>query len=205
MLEWLKRHAWRACKRETVSRVRIPHSLRSKKVFMKTLFFTNVVLLVICAFFFLGCPYGSEVPIDSTPEAPIIKDLIGTWAESDSASKRYVIKSENDFVYTIEEFQKDSKSGKYDQVTAYSAYLSNINSTFFLNVKEKEGSNNIFYTSNYYFYKLQVFKDSVILTPVTEYIRETFSNSVDLKSYFNANMNNSYFYAQDQKYFRIVQ
>jgi hypothetical protein len=28
--EWLKEHAWKACIRETVSRVRIPHSPQSK-------------------------------------------------------------------------------------------------------------------------------------------------------------------------------
>lgn len=172
---------------------------------MRNLFFINILFLILSVFLFCGCPYNSEVPIDSSPTTPIIKELFGTWAENDSASKRYVIEYENDFVYTIEELQLNSTKGEYEQFTTYSAYLSNIDGTIFLNVKEKKGSNNPFYTSNYYFYKLQVFRDSVILTPITEYIREKFNNSNNLRLFFSANMKNSYFFAQDQKYFRITQ
>lgn len=172
---------------------------------MKHLFFVNAVLLILSVFLFWGCPYSSEVPIDSTPTVPVIKDLFGTWAENDSASKRYVVKPESDFVYAIKELQLNSTTGSYEEVTEYSAYLSNIDGTVFLNVKEKEDSDNIFYSTNYYFYKLQVFRDSVILTPVTEYIREKFDNSSNIRLFFSSNMKNSYFYAQDQKYFRITQ
>ncbi|MGB9697388.1 MAG: hypothetical protein ACP5P3_08580 [Ignavibacteria bacterium] len=172
---------------------------------MKNPFFINVIFLILSGFLFFGCPYNSEVPIDPIPTVPVIKDLFGIWAENDSASKRYTLEPDGDFMYAIKELQLNSTTGNYEQFTEYSAYLSNIEGTIFLNVKEKEDFNNVFYTSNYYFYKLQVFRDSVILIPVTEYIREKFDNSGDLRLFFSANMKNSYFYAQEQKYFRITQ
>lgn len=172
---------------------------------MKKISFINVVFIISSVFLFIGCPYNSEVSIDPVPSVPVIKDLYGIWAENDSASKRYVIKPENDYVYTIDELQLNSSKSNYEQYTSYSAFLSNLDGTIFLNVKEKEGSDNIFFSPNYYFYKLQVFKDSIILTPVTEYIREKFDNSSDLRLFFSTNMKNSYFFAQDQKYFRITQ
>ena len=73
--EWLKAHAWNACIRETVSRVRIP--LCPPSLFRKPLFSNHILAFVFC------CPkahpnYAFPLPIRTgiRPEALLSRDCV---------------------------------------------------------------------------------------------------------------------------------
>jgi len=137
----------------------------------------------------MGCPYGSEVPIDK-PSIKIDEKLIGKWENRSSSDEVYVVKKEDDYTYRFEE-----KSSDGSEPTIYYAYLSDVDGTRFLNVWQKDAQ-----PLNYYFYKLEISGTGVKVTlhPVNENIDETFYSSAELKDFIRKNMKLSFFYEKDQ-------
>ena len=142
-------------------------------------------ILACCSLFLWGCPYESEVGIDSGPSVKIDARLLGTWKSKGSSDDKFVCTKASDLTYKIEEVKKDGKN------TIYSAFLSDVNGTTFMNAKEQGDG----LSTNYYLYKVVVNSaSSVTLVPVTENITEKFSSSAELKQFIEKNMGLSFFY-----------
>jgi len=138
-----------------------------------------------------GCPYSSSVPIDEgTLKVPA--NLEGKWIKSSDKD------SENPTYYEI---TKDDKSNatalKYEysssdsiyESTKYHLTFSDVSGEIFMNAMEDGGS-------SYYLYKFNMDETSGELTTyeVTDYIKETFNSSEELKSFISKNKSMSYFF-----------
>lgn len=144
-----------------------------------------ISILAVCSLFLWGCPYESEVAIDASPSVKINASLIGTWKPK-SGDSRFVVTKATDNTYRIEEKKKEGKS------SFYSAFLSDVSGTVFLNAKE-QGDDVM--STNYYLYKVVLNGTSnVKLYPVTENITEKFATSAELKAYIEKYMGLSFFF-----------
>lgn len=145
--------------------------------------------LALASILFMGCPYSSEVPIDS-PAIKIDEKLLGTWESKSSSDYSYKVTKSDVNTYTIE--KKSASSG---DVTTYKGFISDVGGVRYMNIYE-DGST----TNTYYFYKLEISTSGVktTLTPVTENIDEKFTTSAEMKDFFKKNQGNSYFFDKDE-------
>ena len=154
--------------------------------------------ILICAgFMFMGCPYHSTVAID-TPSVSIDTKLIGKWQKRTSDDDTYVITKKDDYSYDILDKEKSPSAGS--EPKKYTAFLSVVNGTKFLNLYDPSED-----TKTYYFYKLDMNDETggFSLSPVTEYITETFGTSDSLKTFVKANMGLSFFYEAKDEYIKV--
>ena len=154
-------------------------------------------LLIGIGFMFMGCPYHSDVAID-TPTVKIDAKLLGKWQKRTSDEETYIVTKIDDYNYKIIEKEKTPTEGSKDK--EYNAFLSTINGTEFLNLYDPTEE-----TKSYYFYKLQLSDEieGFTLFPVTEYVTETFTSSGDLKKFVQANMGLSFFYGSKEEYIKV--
>lgn len=149
---------------------------------MKKLFLT--LTLFSALLFFSGCPYATEVAID-TASIKINEKLLGTWEARSSSDESFVVTKHDAFTY---KFEKKSKNS--DSKTIYYCYMSDVAGTKYLNLWEEDAS-----TKKYYLYKFEQVSDGLVkFIPVTENIDETFTTSADLKNFIAKNQNLSFFY-----------
>ncbi|NNM95169.1 MAG: hypothetical protein HKL88_06875 [Bacteroidia bacterium] len=158
---------------------------------MKKLLFIFAFALI--SMLFMGCPYGSDVPIDKTPSVKIDANLIGVWSPTgfDSTST-YTVSKTDDYNYLI---KKESTTGNETTVTKYKAFLSDAGGKTFINIWADDDSQ----TPKYYFYRLGWSADNKQLTmyEVTDNIKEAFTSSDDLKKFIKDNCSLSFFYNKD--------
>lgn len=160
----------------------MPYQTMMKKI-------TLISCLLVASFMFMGCPYSSEVSIDTEASTKINKMLIGKWESKSSSDYSYTVSEKSSNTYVIE--KKSASSG---DVTTYNGFLSEIDGVKYLNISEESSS-----TPTYYFYKFDVSTsgNKATLTPVTENITEKFTTSAELKKFFKDNQKNSYFFDKD--------
>jgi hypothetical protein len=157
---------------------------------------TYLSFLSLC-FVFSGCPYEADVAID-TPSIPVNPKLIGTWEIRNNQDDSYKVSKKNDFTYAIVKSNKKSKE-KGEQI--YLAFISLLNGTYFLNVKEDMGEAS---SKKYMLYKMEMKGDAVFtLAEITDNIDERFVTVDELRKFIIDNMKNSYFYNRDEaEYFK---
>lgn len=148
--------------------------------------------LLFLALVFSGCPFSSEVAIDGG-EAKVDEKLIGKWEPKNSSDYNYIVTKYDNATYQIVKKPKNES----DAPTTYFGFFSNVGGTRFLNVWDgsSEGAR------TYYFYKAEITPSGskLVLSPVTENIKEKFATSAELKSFFEKHMNLSFFYAKDDE------
>lgn len=156
-------------------------------------------LFVLFAFtiLFSGCPYQSTIPIDDTPEISVDSKLIGNWGTSNTSY--YKVSEKSNYLYSIIYVDVDS-NGIEEISSKYEGFLSKIGNVTYLNLKDLDMSNG---EDKYYIYKFEFEDESIILTGVTPYIKENFSNSKELKKFFQENQENSYFFMDPVEYRKI--
>ena len=145
----------------------------------------------------MGCPYHSSVAID-TPSVSIDTKLLGKWQKRTSDDETYIITQKDNNSYSI--LEKAKKPTEGSEPKKYTAFLSIVNGTKFLNLYDPSED-----TKTYYFYKL-VMNDETggfSLYPVTEYVTETFGTSDSLKMFVKANMGLSFFYESADEYIKV--
>jgi hypothetical protein len=154
--------------------------------------------LIGIGFMFMGCPYHSEVSID-TPTVNIDTKLLGKWQKRTSDDETYIITKKDEFNYDIVEKDKTPTAGS--EPKKYCAFLSVVGGTKFLNLYENNSED----TKTYYFYKIEMDEETggFTLYPVTEYITETFTASADFKKFVQANMGLSFFYESKEDYIKV--
>lgn len=151
---------------------------------MKKLF--SISLIIVAMIMFYGCPYESLVPIDN-PTLPLNQKLIGKWNPG-GEGEIYEIKKQDEFHYAIDAIKGDKKE-------SYTAFLSDVNGTLFLNLSENKPENN---ERKYLFYKVEVVNDnSFKIYPVSENVREKFKTKEEMKKFIADNMKNSYLFEKE--------
>lgn len=146
-----------------------------------SIFITVLVMVIFC-----GCPYESLVPIDN-PTVPINQKLIGKWNPG-GQGEVYHIKKQDEFHYAIESEKENKKE-------SYTAFLSDVNGTLFLNLSENKAENN---PKKYLFYKIELVDDnSLKIYPVSENVREKFKTKEEMKKFIADNMKNSYLFEKE--------
>lgn len=148
--------------------------------------------LLFLAVLFSGCPYSSEVAIDGG-EAKVDEKLLGKWEPKSGNDYNYIVTKFDDATYQIVKQPKNESEAS----TTYYGFLSNVNGVRFLNVWDASSEG----TRTYYFYKMELTPSGskLVLSPVTENIKENFTASADLKAFFDKHKALSFFYAKDDE------
>jgi hypothetical protein len=153
--------------------------------------------LISIGFMFMGCPYHSTVSIDS-PTVKIEPKLLGKWQKRSSDDETYIITQKDDYNYDILDKEKNPSEGS--EPKKYCAFLSVVNGIKFLNLYDPGDD-----TKTFYFYKIELSDEieGFTLSPVSEYITETFTRSDSLKNFFQANTGLSFFYETKEDYIKV--
>ena len=138
-----------------------------------------------------GCPFSSSVPIDEGT-VKVSSDLVGEWispGDKESANPTYfVITKDDKFHATARKIEYSSTDSSYSE-TIYHLTFSDVSGETFMNAVEEEGT-----TYNLYKFKFDEKTGEVSTSEVTDYIKETFSTSAELKDFIAKNKSNSYFF-----------
>ena len=149
-----------------------------------------ILPIIIIAVMLGGCPYKSDIPLDTTGKK-INPAFLGTWEPKSSENEKYKVTKSNDFTYRI---VKTSKSSKDSSV--YLGYVVDVDGDAFLNLQEQGEMAD----KGYYFYKVSVNESGskVTLSSVTENITEKFTTGADMKAFFKKYKGLSFFYDKTQ-------
>ncbi len=138
-----------------------------------------------------GCPFSSSVPIDEGT-VKISPELVGEWispADKESANPTYfVITKDDKFHATARKMEYSSSDSSYSE-TIYHLTFSDVNGETFMNAMEEEGT-----TYSLFKFKFDEKTGEASTSEVTDYIKETFSTSAELKDFIARNKSNSYFF-----------
>jgi hypothetical protein len=138
-----------------------------------------------------GCPFSSSVPID---EGTVIisSAFKGEWiSASDKEAEKptyFVVALDDKFHATAKKMEYSSSDSSYSQ-TIYHLTFSDVNGEIFMNAMEDGGT-----TYNLYKFKFDEQSGEVNTFEVTDYIKETFNTSAELKNFIAKNKSNSYFF-----------
>lgn len=170
---------------------------------MKINVFQNVLVsvgLLAIVVFLTGCPYSSSFPIDEGT-VKVSSALEGQWvsaADMESENPTYfVITKDDKFHATAKKTEFSSSDSTYSE-TIYQLTFSDVNGEVFMNVLELGGAN-----YNLYKFRFDEKEGKIFTSEVTDYIKEKFGTSKELKDFIAKNMSNSYFFTNsDETYMR---
>jgi len=151
---------------------------------------TTIGLLAIVVLL-SGCPFSSSVPIDEGT-VKIENALEGQWmssADKEAENPTYYIVTKDDKFHATAKKMEYSSSDSAWSETIYRLTFSDINGDVFMNAMEDEGT-----TYNLYKFKFDTKAGEIFTSEVTDYIKETFNTSKELKDFIAKNKSNSYFY-----------
>lgn len=152
---------------------------------------TAVISLFFLVILFAGCPYSSSVPIDEgTVKVP--SQLEGKWiSKSDQESENptyYTITKDDKTHATALKYEYSSSDSAYESVT-YHLTFSDVGGDIFMNAIEEGGS-----SYSLYKFLLDESTEEITTYEVTDYIKESFNTSKELKDYILKNKDVSYFF-----------
>lgn len=157
-------------------------------LFQKVLMSSGLLAIVVLL---AGCPYSSSVPIDDGT-VKISSDLVGQWmstSEMESENPSYfVITKDDKFHATAKKMEYSSSDSSYSE-TIFHLTFSDVNGETFMNAMEEEGT-----TYNLLKFKFDEKTGEISTSEVSDYIKETFTTSAELKDFIAKNKSNSYFY-----------
>ncbi len=161
---------------------------------MKNTVFQKIVISAVLmgiVVLLAGCPYSSNVPVDEG-SVKVADELVGQWIKSsdkETENPTYFVISKDDKTHaTAKKFEYSSSDTKYD-TTTYHLTFSDVGGDVFMNAIEDGGAN----YSLYKFVMDEKIKE-VTTYEVTDYIKETFSSSKELKEFILKNKSMSYFF-----------
>lgn len=139
-----------------------------------------------------GCPsYASLVPLDK-PNVKVNTAYIGKWMTSDNGIKQenhnedgYEVTKKDEYWYRVSEISNGNATSQYQM------YVTNIAGSDFINLQNLDSMNN-----GYSFYKLALDKTGkkLVMLPLSNYIKETFTDSKKLNAFVAKNKGLSFFY-----------
>jgi hypothetical protein len=157
-------------------------------IFHKALATTGLLSLVILL---AGCPFSSNVPIDEGT-VKVDDKIVGNWistSDKETVNPTYFVVSKDDkFHATAKKMEFSSSDSTYSQ-TVYHLTFSEVNGETFMNAMEDEGT-------TFYLYKFNFNEQTseISTSEVSDYIKETFASSKELKDFIVKNKSNSYFF-----------
>lgn len=149
-----------------------------KKLLVALTLFSSLLL-------FTGCPYESEVPID-TPAIKVNEKLLGKWELRTNSDDVFTVSKLDGFTYKIVKQTKGS-----EDKSNYAAFMSDVAGTKYLNINEITELS----TKTYYLYKFEQVSDGLVtFFAVTANVDEKFTSSADLKNFIAKNQGHSFFF-----------
>lgn len=157
----------------------------------------NLLSLLIIFLLFVGCPYLSNIPLDSNQNAKIDKKLIGTWRNPVEQSASLTILNiyqfnEREYLILIEE---------ESEIALYGAHVTLLDGHKFLNVHrlESEPQEKL----EYAFVNYQVHNDTLFLQIIEDQIiTEQFNNSKKLRKFIIENLKNANLFGEKETLIR---
>jgi hypothetical protein len=147
--------------------------------------------LLLLVLLLAGCPYSSSVPVDEGT-VKVSPALEGQWvsaADKESENPTYYIISRDDkFKATARKMEYSSSDSAYS-ATVYHLTFSDVNGDTFMNAMEEGAS-----TYSILKFSFDEKAGEISTFEVTDYIKETFSTSKELKDFIAKNKSNSYFF-----------
>lgn len=157
-------------------------------LFQKVLSTLGLIVIVVLI---SGCPYSSSVPIDEGT-VKVSSDLVGEWVspgDKESENPTYFVVTKDDkFRATAKKMEFSSSDSSYSE-TIYHLTFSDVNGETFMNAMEEEGT-----TYSLYKFSFNEKTGEIQTSEVTDYIKETFTTSKELKDFIAKNKSNSYFF-----------
>jgi hypothetical protein len=146
---------------------------------MKQLWLITALLPLL--FLLTACPYSAEFPLDK-PTQKIDSNLLGRWNEqsdSENANPNYFVITKidaNNYQFEKNEYNSQEKTYTKENLTGY---FTTVGKVAFLNLKKADDA-------NYYFYKIEFSGTTkFVMYEVTDNIKEKFTNSTELKAFFD--------------------
>ena len=148
-------------------------------------------MLLLFIILLSGCPFSSSVPIDEG-SVKVLDKLEGNWVSASDTE------SENPTFFEItkkDKFHADARKKEFsasDSIyteTLYHLTFSDVNGDVFMNAMEDGGS-----AYNLYKFSFDEKKMEITTSEVTDYIKETFSSSKELKDFIAKNKDKSFFF-----------
>jgi hypothetical protein len=163
------------------------------KSYLQYLFFLFLILL------FSGCPYTSEIPLNSAEDAVIDDSLIGNWGnpekEADSTEVLHILPF-NAHEYLILFFEEEETS-------IFRAFSKSIGESDFLTLTEilPETEQKV----NYIFARYQIHKDQLQISLVEEKLfdDQRFENSDQLCRFIETHLENDILYDETHSFVRV--
>jgi hypothetical protein len=155
-----------------------------QKVVVSTGLIAFVVLLT-------GCPFSSSVPIDEG-SVKVSPALAGEWVSvADTGAENptyYIITKDDTYKATAKKMEFSSSDSVYS-ATVYHLTFSDVKGDTFMNAMEDGG--NMYSLFKFSFNEKA---DEIVTSEVSDYIKETFNSTDELKDFIAKNKSNSYFY-----------
>ena len=156
----------------------------------------------IIVLFLTSCA-DAKYPIDSKPSVKVDPRLVGGWKAKEKKGNKlvaaddmlYVIKKHNDFEYTIE-----AKTAKKKEEDTTTAFLSDVNHVWFLNVYVKGD------TPGYCFLRiLDINKagDKITIASIADTTMHALTSSEQVRERITINLNNPSFYHDTAYLFKM--
>ena len=160
----------------------------------------KLLLILPAAFILCGCPFESNVPLESGPTEPVDSSLFGFWYGIVKDGSDFFgiealdIKKESDSTYSIIRYGKAAKGDIIlPDTTYYTAYTSYIGDQRFMNLegsvvqvttKGKKKEPEIKIQKVYYIASFEAKNDTLRVKTVNENFstRKTYQNPADLKN-----------------------
>ncbi len=170
------------------------------KIMKKQLF--RLLSLVLIVFACTACPYQSEVPVGEA--ISLDPAVVGKWKTPLGKKEDYMeVRQTDDKYYLIVEYSYNQTQKQY-ATKEYTAHLSELNGTKYLNVKVKKvDEKNSTPPSGLFLHKIDIKGNEIVLSPLSEFIREKFSTSADLQNFIQKHSNLSFFFGEDQVFTKI--
>jgi hypothetical protein len=163
----------------------------------KSFFWANLGLVwALCT----GCPYESAVPIDA-PSVAIDPQLLGKWRTDPEAQDLLEVTRADAFTYRVTEVA--TKADSTTERKHYLGHLSLVDGVKFVNLQAVASNPQPADSTTYMLFKLELRgKDRFVLSPVSEYVREQFKTSAELKAFIKKHLRLSFFYETEMVYER---
>jgi hypothetical protein len=153
--------------------------------------FTRITLLLLL-FITTGCPYESDVPLDQ-PSVSIPEGLPGNWTNQEDSGSVIEVTPKDAFSFEI------NYTSVKEAPKQYVGHLSQIKNVPILNLHPVTPVSGLSKGYAFFRFRLSANGKELVLTPVTENIKEQFQSSRKLNAFFRKCIHFSFFYDNDEE------
>ncbi len=164
----------------------------TKKMKYLVIMFCLFLLLI----FFSGCPYDSDIALEKNPSTEIDSLILGKWysdnIKGEDCKQEYQIFQFNKFEYYLE---LKVLCPKDTEIYRYRGFITTFESMQLLNLE------NIERDRSFNFFRIIKKKDKLKVAWVSdEYVKQKFTNEIELKEYFKDNMYKKGFFDEKNEF-----